>query len=343
MTDSDRVVATQTLVDEIADRYGLGPVTDWADVGGGWTTNIRLGTTLMTMVARIHQHTTSLERVHAEQAAKRVLADAGIPTVVPIADDHGATVLQLGRHAVEVEPFVVWTDQMNTAPLLRHGFGLLARVHDVLRSADLPPAARTLNSANHIASARAAEATRRGAARLRGSGDHELARLADQVEEHIDAVARAEAAYADAQVVQVVHGDFWDNNVLFAGGPGEQHVVALLDFGFMAERPRVDDLALTVWFHLLQDEGRLPDRSDIETVAGFLAAYDAVTERPLSVAERASLPLAVARQPAWSIGGWVLEPDEPEAYRHARECLPEQPVADAVLADLALWQDVLAG
>jgi Ser/Thr protein kinase RdoA (MazF antagonist) len=43
---------------------------------------------------------------------------------------------------------------------------------------------------------------------------------------------------------QLVHGDFWDNNVGFLGG----RPVLVADFDFMGERARIDDLALTLWY-----------------------------------------------------------------------------------------------
>ena len=339
------MIATQSLVDQITDRHGLVRTSEWSDVGGSWTTNLRLGSLGRgdlglggDLLARVHPSSTTADRVLAEQAVRGVLAAAGLPTVVPITDDHGETVLIVNGSVVEVEPFVTWTERMNTADRLEQGAALLARVHDVLRTAELPAAAYTVEQANHIAAADAVAATSAGAVRLRRSGAPELAAFADEIEAHVAAVAAAEAAYAEEQVVQVVHGDFWDNNVLF-GPRGD--VVALIDFGFMAQRPRIDDLALTVWFWLLQPGAGLPGPAAMATVARWLDAYDAHTDRPLSAAERASLPLAVARQPAWSVGGWVLHNDEADAYRHARECVAEQPVAAAVLRDLDRWQQAL--
>lgn len=43
---------------------------------------------------------------------------------------------------------------------------------------------------------------------------------------------------------QLVHGDFWDNNVRFR----DLDIVAVLDLDFMEERPRIDDLALTLYY-----------------------------------------------------------------------------------------------
>jgi homoserine kinase type II len=241
-----------------------------------------------------------------------------------------------GRLA-EVEPYIQWNEQMNTIPLLEAGFGVLARVHDALRNADIPAAAYTAIYANHIYSEEAAAATRRGAERVRSWNDFILSRFADRVSRHIDAVGAAEQSLRRGQISQVVHGDFWDNNVLFR----DRKLAAVLDFDFMAERPRIDDLALTMYFYLLEPGRDLPTAADRAQIHQFVEAYDAETTLKLSTEERAALPLAIARQPAWSVGRWINDLNESRAREHANYVVGELPVAQAVLAELPAWQDAL--
>jgi homoserine kinase type II len=226
---------------------------------------------------------------------------------------------------------------MNTPELMHLGFTQLARVHDVLRSAALPADAHQVRSANHIGASEAAEATRRGAERIRQWPDRDLGWFADAVTVHIDEVATAEQDYQGEQLVQVVHGDFWDNNVLFREG----RVAAVLDFGFMAEHARVDDLALPFWFHLLENGCQLPTSNDVALLRHLVRTYDQASEAPLSGAERASLPLAIARQPAWSIGGWIVRLADADAVRHAYNASAELPVALSVMRHLEAWQNAL--
>jgi len=334
-----RAVASEALVAEIATVFGLTGRRDWTDLGGSWTTNLLITRDGPPVVARIHQGGRSRERLLAEQAARIALADAGIPAARPLPASDGSTVARLapGRF-VELEPFIPWDTRMNTEPLIRRGFGVLARVHDVLRTTTLPAAAATAPRANHILAADAAAATRRGAARIASWGDEFLTRFAVDVEAHVDAVSGAEAPLIGGQLSQVVHGDFWDNNVLFAGN----RLAAVIDFDFMAQRPRVDDLALTAYFWFLQPGKGIPGAVEARELRAFVDAYDGSAQIPLSPVERLALPLAIARQPAWSVGGWVLELDEEHAIRHAREAAAELPVAQAVLADLARWQATLS-
>ena len=61
-------------------------------------------------------------------------------------------------------------------------------------------------------------------------------------------------------------------------------------------------------------------------------------DRPLSAAERAALPLAMARQPLSSIGGWVARlDDEVTARRHAARVGPELVAARQLMTELGRW------
>jgi len=333
-----RAIPTDSLVADIVEVFVLAGRIDWRDLGGSWTTNILITGAGDPVVARVHRCGTSVDRLLAEQAARLALADAGIPAVRPLPTPAGQTVVQLssGRLA-ELEPFVAWDTRMNTELLVRRGFGILARVHDVLRTAGLPAAAAIAPHANHIFAAEAAAATRLGAARITSWGDETLSRFAAEVVAHVEEVSAAEAPLSGGQPTQIVHGDFWDNNVLFDG----DRLAAVIDFDFMAERPRIDDLALTSYFWFLEPGKGVPGASEARELRCFVDAYDASADIPLSPLERLALPLAIARQPAWSVGRWILELDHDDAVRHARDAGDELPVAQAILADLARWQDAL--
>lgn len=335
-----RAQSSQQLVNELRDGFGLAPIARWSDIQVGWTTNVLLESGTMRFVARIHRNSTSVERVRAMQAARTALADAGVPTVRPIQSRDGATTITLtsGRVA-ELEKFVEWNTRMNTAPLLRTGHALMAQMHDGLRTSSLPAAADHMPDANHISSEDALSATRRGAERMRGWGRPELSGFADAVVAHVDAVVRAEKPLRQYQLVQHTHGDFWDNNVLFEG----RTPVLLLDFDFLALRPRVDDLALSAYFYLLGPGMRESRDENRQNLRSFLDAYDAAASIPLAPEERAAFPPAIARQPAWSVGGWVLKYSEDRAVAHALDAASEFPVAKAVLDDLDQWQEAMTG
>jgi hypothetical protein len=75
----------------------------------------------------------------------------------------------------------------------------------------------------------------------------------------------------------------------------------------------------------------------------LVAAYDAGLDQPLSAVERAALPLAMARQPLSSIGGWVARlDDQATARRHAAAVGPELEASLRVMTDLDRWRDAFA-
>jgi hypothetical protein len=59
--------------------------------------------------------------------------------------------------------------------------------------------------------------------------------------------------------------------------------------------------------------------------------------------ERAALPLAMARQPLSSIGGWAARLDDQAVARHhAASVGPDLAVAGQLMAELGRWQDTFA-
>lgn len=334
-----RLTASDALVAELCRSFGLDPPAAWSDLGGSWTTNLRLDwPSRDPLVVRLHRGSTSPARLAAVQAARQAVAAAGIPTIVAIPASDGAPFVVPGNgRPAELERYVRWNQRMNTAPRLEAGFAVLGRVHDALRTSRIPAAASATDYANHLHSEQAVAATRRGAERIRGWQDAGLTQLAERGVRHIDAVAAAEEPLRSGQLSQLVHGDFWDNNVLYRDGV----LAAVIDFDFMGERPRIDDLALTLYFFLLEPGRDLPTAADRAQVRRFVDAYDAGTTLPLSADERAALPLAIARQPAWSFGRWVNQLDEVGARAHLSHVAAELPVAETIMAELGPWQDAL--
>ena len=218
-----------------------------------------------------------------------------------------------GGRLLEVEAWVDHDAVMDSWERLAAAMGLLARTHDLLRAVEAGEAGRRPRFANHLEPADVLAQARRGTARIRGWGPAaEEAGLADAADQLAERVAEAEAGLVPQLPRQLVHGDFWDDNVLFRNG----RPVLLADFDFMGEGARVDDLALTL-HHAGSDLGAGP-RELPARLARLVGAYDRGLEVPLSEAERAALPLAMARQSLSSIGGWVARlDDEAAARRHA--------------------------
>src|SRR5262249_24801968 len=146
-------------------------------------------------------------------------------------------------------------------------------------------------------------------------------------------VAAGEAGLAAGLPRQLTHGDFWDDNVFFRG----EDPVFVADFGFLAERARLDDLALTLYYADTEFGLTGADRS--AALRPLVRAYTGGLGSPLTQAEREALPWAIARQPLWGIGGWVaVLDDEHTARAHARATFPAVGRALDLVAGIADWQ-----
>lgn len=236
---------TRAIEEEIAEITGLPGLAGWQDLGGNWSTNIaaRQPGTAEALVFRIHQRFVSKDRLLAEQQTRRVLASAGLPTVGSLPIFRGSTIARLrSGNLVEVEPFISSDAKMDSPERLAAGFATLGALHDALRAVTLPTAAHSVTYANHLDAHPVDGRTRAGVDKIKSWRLPELATFTDRLPAHITSVLDREADLRFDQYVQVLHGDFWDNNVLFVDG----EVAAVLDFGFMAERPRIDDLALPI-------------------------------------------------------------------------------------------------
>jgi Ser/Thr protein kinase RdoA (MazF antagonist) len=117
----------------------------------------------------------------------------------------------------------------------------------------------------------------------------------------------------------------------------------LADFDFLGERARIDDLALTLHCarcDLDTDGDPVGERARL---CRLVAGYDAGLDLPLSAAERAALPVSIARQPLSSIGVWVARLDDRvAARRHAASAGSELEAARRIMTDLGRWQAVFA-
>jgi hypothetical protein len=116
----------------------------------------------------------------------------------------------------------------------------------------------------------------------------------------------------------------------------------IADLDFMSERPRIDDLALTLHFTRYQlDEPSATGAAN--KLAPLVDAYDAGASSPLSAMERAALPVALARQPLWSLAVWAaLLDDERTARHHVAGHLTAVQRALDTLRYLSVWQRALA-
>jgi homoserine kinase type II len=329
------------LIETLQRNYGMACGAEILDLGGSSSLNLLLTSAHGRFVARVYRPYVSAGRLEAIQMVRRTLAAHGLPCAPLVASRQGRPWVRLGGRLLEVEEYVDHNGQMNTFERLATGLPLLGRVHSVLREIDAGDGARTPLFANSIGAPEALPRTIRGVRRIRGwEPTAEERQIADAAEALARRVTSAERDLVPLLPRQLVHGDYWDNNVLFQ----DERIVLIADLEFMGERARIDDLALTLFYYACDVSSSAEPIADdvIASIRQPLDAYDSGLEYHLSVQERKALPLAMARQPLWSIGGWVAMLDDVERARaHAAATGPEVTMALGILDELDRWQAAL--
>jgi Ser/Thr protein kinase RdoA (MazF antagonist) len=340
--DLGHLRATQSpkLFDLFRERYGLDTIDETRDLGGSSTLNLFVATDTRRYVARVYQTYVSPSRLDAIQLVRRELAKGGVPCteLVPTCDGEPWTMID-GR-LVEVELFVERDSDMDSWERLEVGLPWLGRIHSLLRGVTVHPEGSKPLFANHIEPFDTLEGTLRGTRRVRGwdPSPSEL-RLIDAAEELAQRVADAERGVVSSLPRQLVHGDFWDNNVFFREG----RVVLVIDFDFMGERARIDDLALTLYYTNSTFSEDPVSTARISRLRRLVDAYDRGLDNPLTSIERSALPLALARQPLWWVGRWlpVLDNEE-EARQGLAEMSRDLEWALEVIREADRWQAAFA-
>lgn len=214
------------------------------------------------------------------------------------------------------------------------GLPLLGRIHTILKEVQCSTDGKNPPFANYIEPEKVLEMTLQGTQRIRSwNSPTDIMRLSDAAEELAFLVSKHEHDLITRLPRQMVHGDYWHNNVFFRN----DRIVLINDFDFMGERARIDDLALILYFFSCSDK---PVTGDLlGRLRSLVDAYDAGLDEHLSATERLAIPLAMARQPLWSIGGWILSlDDERAAKRHATGMPLDIDWALRIMYDLDRWQ-----
>jgi hypothetical protein len=333
-----RAVASQALLDAVQAAYRIDIPTQPFDLGGSANLNLCFADASNKWVVRVYRPYVTTERLRAIQTVRHELSLAGIPSDCLVMTGNGQPWMSFDGRLVELERYIDHNGKMDTWASLEAGMPILAKIHTVLQGVEVGAGGKRSVFANHIPSSEILPCTYRGTQRIRAwsnlSPREET--LANEAEELARRVSSAESSLKSKLPKQLVHGDFWDNNVFLRDG----QVVFVTDFDFMGERSRIDDLALTLYFTCLEYfEDPVTDHQLVQ-LQKLLNAYDRGADCTLTSAERAALPLAIARQPLWSIGGWVAWLDDADAARnHAVGTIAEVKWALRLMDAVERWQE----
>jgi Ser/Thr protein kinase RdoA (MazF antagonist) len=337
----DRPVPTARLLKHLQFRYGL----EWAgapvDLGGSSSLNLRLRDARAgDVVVRIHRPWLEPARLTAIQAVRSALRKAELPFAETIPAIDGSLWTAFDEQLVEVERYVEG-EEMNSWSRLLTGMRMLGRVHDALADVQAGPAARTSPTANQIEAAETLPLARRAASVVRSwartGGEWVVAAKTEALAEEL------ETAWLPVRGLlprQLVHGDFWDNNVLFHA----DSIVLILDLDFMGERDRIDDIVLILYY--VTSGSTLPRHASAHErqrrLRELLNAYDSGLSACLTATERAAIPLALARV----VLGYTRHLLQRAQETDQREVLAAWSVdldwSLEIVRDLGRWQGVFA-
>ncbi|MFD1676026.1 phosphotransferase [Alicyclobacillus fodiniaquatilis] len=338
-----RAQPSAQLFEAVRDSYGINGLEDSIDLGGSSSLNLLVTDAHNRYVVRVYRPYVTEARLADVQLARNEVRANGVPTSELIRTLDGQQWIIFDHRLVEVERYVESDLVMDSWELLLAGLPLLGRIHTILRGMQFSIDGKNPLFANYIAPEKALATTLQGTQRIRGWPPSSYnQRLADAADELAHLVSDHEKEFITMLPRQVVHGDYWDNNVFFRDG----RIVLVTDFDFMGERTRIDDLALILYYCCIGgnygDSAAVTDEL-LRKLRNLIDAYNEGLDERLSMEERLALPLAIARQPLSGIGGWVaLLDDERAAKRHAQGMLGEVEWALDIPRNLDRWRAAFA-
>lgn len=336
---TERPRFSPAIADALTTHYGFNSPIHAEELGGSSNLNIMVTGASGRFVARVYRHWVTPGRLDAIQRARQALNEGGVPSPPPVPTLDGKDWCVAEGLLAEVERFVDRDADMDSWETLQRGLPWLGRVHSLLRAVEVSSDGRNAPASNSIDAATALELTLAGTERVRAwSPTDEQTRLADQADELAHLTNELGRASARSRPRQMVHGDFWDNNVFFQGG----RVVLVTDLDFMGERARIDDLALTLYYTNSTFDDDQTSRRRADRLRKLIDAYDDGLDENLSQAERVALPLALARTPLAFIA-MIADIDLDEAAkRHADGMAQDVQWGLAIAKQLQLWQEAFA-
>ncbi|GHO84839.1 phosphotransferase enzyme family protein [Dictyobacter formicarum] len=336
--ESPRPTPSPELFDFVQASYGVEFTESPMDLGGSRNLNLLVSAKEKRYVVRVYRSWVTAHRVADIQRVHRLLSSGGIPSPVVVPTLAGTSWTFHKGCLLEMEEYVESDAYMDSWERLAVGLPLLGRTHSFLKKAEVSWAGKRPPIANHISSEEALAWTMRAVRRIEHWGPTaQEARFASAAQDLAHRLRVLEKGLVTHLPHQLVHGDFWDNNVFFHNGK----VVLITDLDFMGERARIDDIALTLYYtNSTFSEDPLSDER-IQRLRDLLEAYASGLDEPLTAVERLALPLAIARTPLFMMRYLALMEAKEAAAKPIAETLPDLEWALQILTDLNHWQQRL--
>jgi Ser/Thr protein kinase RdoA (MazF antagonist) len=333
--ESPKPELSSDLLDFVQKAYSIKAIGKPVIFKSSRNLNVLITTDDGRFVLRVYRAWITPERLEAIQTARKALAAHGVPSAKLHATTSGATWTTHGGNLIELETHIENDAHMDTWERLEVGLPILGRVHGTFKKMAVNEAGKQPISANHIAPEAVRHVVEAAARHIEALGvtsaSTECISLAKSLAERLQ---RLETPLSGQLPHQLVHGDFWDNNVLFRGG----EVVLVTDLDMMGERARVDDLALTLYYTTSSFDGDRLSPQRIKRLRHLMDLYNTGQDDPLSAAERAALPLALVRTPLFMMHYIAMMTSEQEIASALADVLPDFAWGTKLLDNLETWQ-----
>jgi Ser/Thr protein kinase RdoA (MazF antagonist) len=277
----------------------MAPGARLTDLGGTMSLNARLEPG--GLVLRVHQPFIARRRLLAVQAVRRRLAEQGLTVPVPVAR-RGATLFRCGRRWAELERYLPNEKPAPTPEAYAWLFRAMGDLHRALATIDLRVPRPLIATYGPPGSLRRWLPVAEAAVRA----NPEAAAVARWVRDLVGRLRR-QWPPATGLPTQLVHGDIRLGNVCRAPDGGTIY----LDFGFLAVRPRIHELAYSLAYMVLALGGcAAPGRFAWSMVPRLVADYEAAAQVRLTPAERRALAPCAAAVPLYhaAIAGFTVDP-----------------------------------
>jgi Ser/Thr protein kinase RdoA (MazF antagonist) len=278
------------------------------DLGGVMSLNARLEPA--GLVLRVHQPFVSRPRLLALQNVRQHLASQGLIVPIPLRW-RGSTVFQCGNRLAETEAYIPHERPEPTLDSYSWMFHALGTLHRALAKLDLPVPRPLVATYAPPGTLHRWLSTTESVVRH----DPEARDIAELLR---DLVRRLRSQWLPAAQLpaQLVHGDARLSNVCRTprGAP------VYFDFGFLACRPRIHDLAYALAYMVLALNGHRPPREFAWSgISELIEEYKSAATSRLTPAERKALVPYTAAVPIYhaAIAGFSNDP-----VRQLRSALP---------------------
>ena len=337
-----RATLTADLTNLLSDKYGFDKSTKYRDIGGSSSLNLHAITKHGQYIARIYRPYVSTTRFNDILRVRRQLIANGLPCSTTLETFTGDEHTYWNGRIVEVEHYIKHDDIMDKIDRLKYAMPIFGKMTSILSNIDnISTDAKNPLFSNHIHFEKIAKMTEKGCRRMLSwnptEAENEIIHTSKSL---MEKVLQAGSEVFPTLPKQLSHGDFWDNNVLFKNG----QVALIADFDFMGERRRIEDISLTLYFAHISEgfcQSKTFSRERALELKQLLDLYENGLDIKLSEAEKSVVPICIAMQAFWGIGGWVVQLDNDDAARnHAAGMKWELDRCKYVIDNLDEWQDI---